>query len=81
MGKEKYDPKYLADIYDNSEEMTFIEYLKNSNSTNLIINKKAILIIYSTKQDFLKYAKYFGIMNDFKVKKSNLIFIYLIFFL
>lgn len=66
--KEKYDSKFLADVYDNSEEMTFIEYLKISNSTDLATNKKAIMIVYNTKQDFLKYAKYFGVMNDFKVK-------------
>ena len=45
--------------------MSFNEYLQKSDNKELE-PKRSIMIAYSSKDDFLKYAKYFDIMDDFK---------------
>lgn len=60
--KENYDKKYADDVYMKTVEISFKDFLK----PNQTINSNRILITYSTKQEFLKYGNYFGIMNDFK---------------
>ena len=61
--KSNYDPAFLDTVYKKSTEYTYADYLKDSNS----LKDKSILITYQDKPEFLTYAKYFGIMDDFKV--------------
>jgi hypothetical protein len=53
----------MKDVYTNSKEISYEDYLKRNET----IKDNKLRIIYSSKDNFIKYAKYFGIMNDFKV--------------
>ncbi len=61
--QKNYDEAFLKDVYTNSKEISYEDYLKRNET----IKDNKLRIIYSSKDDFIKYAKYFGIMNDFKV--------------
>lgn len=71
--KNVYDPIFLDDVYSRAHEMSFEEFLKQPEPQGSMVNT-AILITYSNKEQFLKYAKYFDLMEDFKVsgKKKKL---------
>ena len=60
--QQNYDAKFYEDVYANAYEIPFVDYLKN-NSTS---KHSKVLITYESKEEFVKYAKYFGIMEDFK---------------
>lgn len=60
--KKNYDSKFYEDVYTKAHEIPFLEYLKKNSTTKF----SKILLTYETKADFVKYANYFGIMNDFK---------------
>lgn len=53
----------MKQVYSDSTEMTFQSYLK---ANDLDKDEKSVLLLYETKDDFVKMAKYFDIMEDFK---------------
>ena len=59
-----YDEAFLLNAYNKTTELTFDKYkqLKQEYSKN----QTSILLTYTSKDEFIKYAKYFGIMSDFK---------------
>lgn len=60
--KHNYDTQFYEDVYTSAHEIPFLEYLKKNSTARF----PKILLTYETKADFVKYANYFGIMNDFK---------------
>lgn len=55
---------FFDQVYSKSLQMSFNRFLEKSDNLNDI--KSSILLLYSNKEEFLKYAKFFEIMNDFK---------------
>jgi len=53
-----------VDVYNKTTDISFDSYLKDKNE--LSKNKTSLLLTYRNKDEFVKYAKHFGIMNDFK---------------
>lgn len=62
--KTNYDEDFLVKAYNKTTELTLDTYLKTKHEYSR--NKTSILITYNTKDEFVKYAKHFGIMSDFK---------------
>jgi len=67
--KSKYDAEFDKQVYVNSQSFSFPDYLKLDLKTfnQKCKDKCSILLTYQSKDEFLNYAKYFGIMDDFKV--------------
>ncbi len=53
-------------MYTDSLEVSYEDYLKKTDEFNA--KPQSLLITYSGKADFINYANYFGIMEDFKVR-------------
>lgn len=51
-------------MYNQSIEISYLDYLQNTNKFKE--ENRSLLLTYDSKDEFLKYARYFGIMNDFK---------------
>ena len=51
-------------MYSDSIELLFQTYLEKGEE--YAKDPRPILLLYSTKGTFMNYAKYFGIMDDFK---------------
>lgn len=62
--QSKYDESFLIDAYNKTIELPFDVYLKFKSDYSK--NKTSILVTYNSKDEFIKYAKHFGIMSDFK---------------
>jgi hypothetical protein len=68
--KSNYDAHFLNEAYNKTVELTFDKLTKlidESENTDKSIKDLSFLLAYKTKEEFLKYANYFKMMNDFKV--------------
>ena len=62
--QKNYDELFLVDVYNKTIDITFDNYLTKKEDYSK--NKTSLLLTYKNKDEFVKYAKHFGIMNDFK---------------
>jgi hypothetical protein len=66
--KSNYDPKFLIEVYNKTKQIDF-DHLINKLSERNNSENPSYLLTYDSKEQFIKYANHFHLMDDFKVNK------------
>ena len=67
--KTNYDTNFMIEVYNKTTEINFNQLVNQLNDKSLNKNSDSLsyLLTYHSKDEFLKYADHFQMMNDFKV--------------